>query len=148
MSETERDTETQVLAAADALIDAFARHERDAYFAAFAPDASFVFHHVSEPLPTRAAYEALWRQWEREDGFRVLGCESRARSVQCVGNVALFVHNVRTRVATHAGSETLDERETIAFAKRDGQWLAVHEHLSPHACAAVHDAVNEGEVCA
>ncbi|XQM27237.1 hypothetical protein ACNSZF_13125 [Burkholderia gladioli] len=39
-------TEQQVLAAADVLIDAFARHDREAYFAAFAPEASFVFHHV------------------------------------------------------------------------------------------------------
>jgi len=127
MSETER----QVLAAADALIDAFARHDRDAYFAAFAPQASFVFHHVAAPLPTRAAYEALWREWERDLGFAVLGCESRDRAVQAIGDVAIFTHSVTTRVRTHAGTDTLDERETIVFARAGHRWLAVHEHLSP-----------------
>lgn len=143
MSETPTSTETAVLAAADALIASFARHDRDAYFAAFAPHASFVFHHVSEALPTRAAYEALWRQWERDDGFAVLGCESSERAVQCLGDVAIFTHNVRTQVSTHAGRETLVERETIVFAREGAGWIAVHEHLSPHACVAVQHDVNE-----
>jgi ketosteroid isomerase-like protein len=26
---------------------------------------------------------------------------------------------------------TVRERETIVFERRDGSWLAVHEHLSP-----------------
>lgn len=125
------DTEHHVLAAADALIDAFARHDREAYFAAFAPSASFVFHHVDTPLPSRDAYETLWRQWEREQGFTVLGCESRDRHVQVLGDTAIFTHSVRTRLRTVAGSDTLDERETIVFARAGHRWLAVHEHLSP-----------------
>ena len=125
------DTERQVLEAADALIDAFARHDRDAYFAAFAPNASFVFHHVDTPLQSRAAYEALWREWERDQGFAVLGCESRERTVQSVGDAVIFTHSVRTRVRTHQGTDELDERETIVFARAGHRWLAVHEHLSP-----------------
>lgn len=125
------DIEHQVLAAADALIDAFARHDREAYFAAFAPSASFVFHHVDTPLASRDAYERLWREWEREQGFAVLGCESRDRAVQCIGDTAIFTHSVRTRIRTVAGADTLDERETIVFARTGHRWLAVHEHLSP-----------------
>lgn len=125
------DTEHSVLAAADALIDAFAHHDREAYFAAFAPNASFVFHHVDAPLPSRDAYEALWREWEREQGFTVLGCESRDRHVQVLGDTAIFMHSVRTQIRTVAGADTLDERETIVFARAGHRWLAVHEHLSP-----------------
>jgi ketosteroid isomerase-like protein len=125
------DTERQVLAAADALIEAFARHDRDAYFASFASNASFVFHHVDTPLRTRADYEALWRDWEREQGFAVLGCESRDRDVQVLGDTAVFTHSVRTQLRTVAGADTLNERETIVFARAGHRWLAVHEHLSP-----------------
>ena len=42
---------------------------------------------------------------------------------------ATFVHDVATRVATRAGEESL--RATIVFVRRAGEWLAVHEHLSP-----------------
>jgi hypothetical protein len=34
------------------------------------------------------------------------------------------------------GDATLNERETIVFHRRDGQWIAVHEHLSPRPEAA------------
>lgn len=125
------ETERQVLAAADALIDAFGRHDRDAYFAAFAPHASFVFHHVADPLPTRDVYEALWRKWEHEDRFAVMQCESRDRHVMPLGDSAIFTHTVRTKISTRAGLDTLDERETIVFARAGQRWLAVHEHLSP-----------------
>jgi len=125
------ETEQQVLAAADILIDAFARHDRDAYFAAFAPDATFLFYHVTESLPSRVAYEALWHRLEQEQQFAVLGCESSDRSVQLVGECAIFTHAVRTTVSTRAGRATLDERESIVFARTGGGWLAVHEHLSP-----------------
>ncbi|MBN3728143.1 YybH family protein [Burkholderia sp. Ac-20379] len=125
-------TEQQVMAAADALIDAFGRHDREAYFAAFAPEASFVFHHVDAPLRSREAYAARWREWERDDGFAVLGCESRERAVQLAGDgVAIFTHAVRTTLRTRAGQDVLDERETIVFARAGQRWLAVHEHLSP-----------------
>jgi hypothetical protein len=120
------ETERQVLAAADRLIDAFGRHDRDAYFAAFAPHASFVFHHVADPLPTRDAYEALWRKWEHDDRFAVMQCQSRDRHVMPLGDSAIFTHTVRTLISTRAGLDTLDE-----FARAGQCWLAVHEHLSP-----------------
>ncbi|HEY0128124.1 MAG TPA: hypothetical protein VE568_05985 [Rubrobacter sp.] len=31
----------------------------------------------------------------------------------------MFTHNVQTRVSTHAGEETLRERETIMFAREE-----------------------------
>ncbi|WP_246794057.1 YybH family protein [Burkholderia perseverans] len=125
-------TEQQVMAAADALIDAFGRHDRTAYFAAFAPEATFVFHHVDVPLASRDAYERRWREWERDDGFAVHACESRERAVQLVGDdAAIFTHAVRTTLRTQAGEACLDERETIVFARRGERWLAIHEHLSP-----------------
>jgi ketosteroid isomerase-like protein len=120
-----------LLAAADALIESFGSHDTAAYFDAFAPEASFVFYTTAGRLETREAYERLWHQWEREDGFHVLSCESTDRRVQMLGDVGVFTHSVTT-VAESAGERrTTLERETIVFALREGRWLVVHEHLSP-----------------
>ncbi len=122
----------QVLQAADALIEAFGRHDRDAYFAAFSTDASFVFHHVPESLASREAYEDLWHRWERDTGFTVLACESGNRTVRMLDTrAALFTHTVSTTIRTSEGMQTVVERETIVFVLQGGRWLAIHEHLSP-----------------
>lgn len=123
--------ESEVLAAADALVSDFGAGRVEDYFAHMAPDATFVFHTTPERLGSRDAYRALWERWEREDGFRVLSCASTGRVVQVLGDdVAVLVHDVATRVATNDGEEALAERETIVFARRDGGWRVVHEHLS------------------
>ena len=126
--------ERDVLDAAAALVDAFGRHDVEAYFAAFRPDATFLFHSHPEPVGSRAAYEALWHSWE-EDGFRVLSCRSTDQHVQLLGDVAVFTHRVATRVDTGQSEESLEERETIVFVRdpAGAGWLAVHEHLSPAA---------------
>lgn len=126
------DAEREVRAAAEALVAAFGSHDTAAYFAAFAPEASFVFHSTPDVLADRAAYEDLWAQWESE-GFRVLGCTSRDLRVQPLGaDAAIVTHRVATRVVLDGVEEQLDERESIVFARvDDGRWLAVHEHLSP-----------------
>jgi ketosteroid isomerase-like protein len=121
-----------VLAAADELVRAFGSHDVAAYFAAFRPDATFTFYTHPEPLRSRTAYEELWRGWEA-DGFRVLSCVSSDRHVQDLGDVAVFTHRVATRVVLDGAEQDLDERETIVFTREGGQWLAVHEHLSPAA---------------
>lgn len=124
------DQRAEVLRAAAALVAAFGAHRTAEYFAAFAPEATFVFHDAPAPLPDRAAYEAEWAAWEA-DGFRVEGCETSDTAVQLVApGVAVLTHAVRT---TLAGAEApTAERETIVFRREDdGRWLAVHEHLSP-----------------
>ena len=110
--------ETEVLQAAADLVTAFGSHDTAAYFAAFAPTATFVFHTTPERLEDRAAYERLWRTWEQEDGFRVHGCESRNALVQLLGDVAVFTHDVTTDVEAGGTRETVQERETIVFARR------------------------------
>ncbi len=125
------DMESTILSAADALVDAFARHDRDAYFAAFSPEATFLFYNLDRRLEGRAAYEAEWSLWEERDGFRVLGCRSTDRKIQLVGEVAIFTHAVETEVSIAGETVTNNERETIVFSRDpDGRWLAVHEHLS------------------
>lgn len=117
-------------AAADALLAAFSTHDRDAYFAAFAPEATFVFHTTPRVLGSRAEYEAEWASWEG-DGFHVEGCEAFDRRIDLMTpDVAVLIHRVRTRLA--GVDETQRERETILFRRGEsGAWLAVHEHLSP-----------------
>lgn len=118
-------------AAADRLLAAFAGHDRDAYFAAFAEDATFFFHALAEPLESRAAYEKLWRQWEEEDGFRVLACTATGRQVHLHGDVGILTHHVLTTVSALGSQSTMAERETIVFRRNTaGDWLAIHEHLS------------------
>lgn len=122
----------EVLAAADAVVRAFAGGDSAAYFACFAPEATFVFHTTPQRLGSRAAYEALWEQWVTEDGFRVVACASSNQHVQILGaDSAVFVHDVATVLELGGAREELSERETIVFERRDEVWMAVHEHLSP-----------------
>jgi ketosteroid isomerase-like protein len=126
------DAEDVLRAAAD-LVAAFGRTDTEAYFEAFADQATFLFHTTPGVLASRAEYEALWRSW-LDDGFRVHGCESSDQTVTFVGHggaVAVFTHRVRTDVTVGGERSVLQERETIVFARSTGRWLAVHEHLSP-----------------
>jgi len=126
--------EAAVLAAADACVAAFGSHDRDAYFACFAPDATFIFHTTPGVLVGRAAWEAEWDRLVAEDGFQVLACSSSDRRVQLAGDAAIFTHRVATRALFGGEEVDSDERETIVFQRQaDGSWLAVHEHLSPTA---------------
>jgi uncharacterized protein (TIGR02246 family) len=128
--------EQEVIEAATALVEAFAADDTDAYFGCFAADATFVFHSTPERLDDRAAYEALWRRWVAEDGFAVVSCRSSGRRVQVLGpDAAVLVHDVSTVVRVGGAEERLEERETIVFARREGVWTAVHEHLSPRPVA-------------
>jgi ketosteroid isomerase-like protein len=116
---------------AESLVAAFASSDASAYFAHFHPDATFLFHDTPGLLGSRAEYEALWALWERDDGFRVLACESTNQRVDEHGEVAVFTHSVRTRREIGGQEEVLHERETIVLlGDRDG-WACVHEHLSP-----------------
>ncbi|TFD75270.1 DUF4440 domain-containing protein [Cryobacterium sp. Sr8] len=120
----------QVLSVVDAIIDDFGNHRRDAYFARFSPDATFVFHTVPRRLDSRKAYEELWDEWEASSGFRVHDCTSTDRHIQVFGNAAVFSHDVTSVVEVDGLTDTVFERESIVLEKRDGVWLCVHEHLS------------------
>ncbi|WP_047336025.1 MULTISPECIES: nuclear transport factor 2 family protein [Pseudomonas] len=120
-----------VLNAAAELVAAFARNDREAYFAAFSADASFVFYTLPQPLLSRDAYQALWDQWRAEDGFEVLSCTSSNAVVSLQGDVAVFIHDVATQLRMQGEQHFSQERETIVFRKQQqGLWLACHEHLS------------------
>jgi ketosteroid isomerase-like protein len=124
--------ERDVLAAADALVADFGSGRVEEYFARLAPDATFVFHTSGERLQSRDAYRSVWDRWVADDDFRVLACTSSNRVVQELGEgFAVLAHDVATRVATRDGEQDLAERETIVFGRRNGEWLVVHEHLSP-----------------
>ena len=124
--------EAEVRRAADALVSAFGRGDVEAYFACFAPEATFLFHTTDRLLRSTDEYRREWGQWVAEDGFRVVECTATDRVVQLLGDTAVLTHRVRTTGATNEGQDVLHERETIVFALQDdGRWLAVHEHLSP-----------------
>lgn len=123
--------EAEVEAAAVALIDAFAKNDRPRYFAAFLPEATFVFPIVNRVLTSRADYEAEWQLWVDEDDFQVTECLSLDRMIQVYGDVAIFVHRTVTHSTGTSGTRTLHERETVIFNKVNGIWMAAHEHVSP-----------------
>jgi ketosteroid isomerase-like protein len=132
MTMSERD---QVLKAAAELVSAFARNDREAYFGAFSFEASFVFYTLEQPLLSRDAYQALWDNWRREDGFEVLSCTSSNAFVSLQDDVAVFIHDVATELRMQGEQLFSQERETIVFKKQrfgeqQGRWLACHEHLS------------------
>ena len=129
LNQVEQLTEREVLAAAEQLVGAFSRTDTEAYFAAFAPEASFIFHPEAQRLESRSDYEALWNSW-LADGWSVIGCESTDVRVQLCGTSAVFSHTVKTTTRVKETSETLEERETIVFARDGDRILAVHEHLS------------------
>lgn len=123
-------SETEVLAAADAIIDAFAATDTDAYFAGFDPAASFVFHPEPARLNSRAEYERLWAGWI-ESGWSVTACASSDRLVQCFPGGAVFSHTVATSIDSAEGPDSYVERESIIFrTTEDGGLVAIHEHLS------------------
>ncbi len=125
-----------VLQAAADLVSAFARNDREAYFAAFTADASFVFYTLPQPLLSRDAYQALWDRWRRDEGFEVLSCTSNNAFVSLQGDVAIFIHDVATELRMNGEQFFSQERETIVFKRQgsgtqqEGLWLACHEHLS------------------
>lgn len=123
-------THEDVLAATDRVVAAFAATDTAAYFACFAPDATFVFHTEPATLPDRAAYERVWAEW-LADGWSVEACSSTDRQVQLLGDVAVLNHTVETTTRTPGGSTTTRERESIVFALDGDSVVAVHEHLSP-----------------
>ena len=126
----------EVLDAAAKIVDDFGHHRTAEYFAGFAADASFMFYTHSERLNSRADYQALWQQWETQDGFKVHGCRSSNQLVQLIGDhAAVFSHLVSSDIEFGGEVSTIAERETIVFAKRNGGWVAVHEHLSPETAA-------------
>ena len=130
MSEPVDDAQ-QVQQAADALLAAFGEGRVEDYFACFDPGATFLFHTTDVRLESLADYRDLWSRWEAEDGFRVRSCASTGQRVQLLGDVAVFLHDVRTEVTAGGEDAVLLERETIVFARGDGgAWRAVHEHLS------------------
>lgn len=116
--------------AAAAIVDAFAATDTERYFAAFAPDATFIFHTEAARLDSRAAYERIWAEW-LESGWRVLSCASTDSRVQVFDGGGIFTHTVDTTVSTADGVESYRERETIVFTLQGDQLIAVHEHLSP-----------------
>jgi ketosteroid isomerase-like protein len=127
----EAQTADAVLAAARDLVRAFGEHDTAGYFGCFAPDATFIFYTTADRLTSREQYQRLWRQWEEQDGLRVLSCRSVRPSVQMLGDAAVFTHEVTTVVRGTDGEQTLRERETIVFRREASRWVAVHEHLSP-----------------
>ena len=123
------DQTLQVRQAAADLVAAFASNDSARYFACFSEDATFLFHTLAHPLLSRRAYEQLWAQWQAE-GFAVLACQSSNVHISLQGELAIFIHDVATRIRIAGEEHALSERETIVFRRQDERWLACHEHLS------------------
>ncbi len=116
---------------AESLVAAFAASDAATYFSHFHPEATFLFHDTPGLVRSRADYEALWAEWERDAGFRVLACESTDQHVQQHGDLAVFTHTVHTRRLVDDTEEELHERETIVLRREGDTWTSMHEHLSP-----------------
>ncbi len=136
LSDNNDSDELEALAAVDAIIGNFGAHRRDAYFAGFAPEATFLFYTSDIRLESRAEYKALWASWETDNAFHVLSCRSTNRRIQIFGHVAVFSHDVETTLTMEGVEETVYERESVILERRADAWLGIHEHLSAGAAAA------------
>lgn len=119
----------EVREAYEQLMNAFADGDTDRYFACFHEDSWFVF--PGEPvLEPRSTYRSAWSRW-RDEGIRFTDVVADDVRMRVFGETAVVTHRIATTV-TARGKATVDrERESIIFARTDGRWLAVHEHLSP-----------------
>ena len=115
----------------DSLVAAFASSDSDRYFAHFDPEATFLFYDTAHRIESRADYHAMWAEWEREAGFRVLACTSTAQRVHEYGDLAVFTHHVHTVRLLNDTEDEVFERETIVLRRDGDTWICVHEHLSP-----------------
>lgn len=124
-------TVEDVAAAAQAIVTAFAANDEADYFGRFAPDCSFAFHTDGVIHTDRDAWQQGWQQL-RAEGWEVVACRSLVTHIQLIPQGGIFVHELETTARTGSGSdtETYRERETIVFTRRDGELLAIHEHLS------------------
>lgn len=124
--------ERAVREAVDRIVAAFADNRVDDYFAAFHPNATFVFHTEDRRLESAEDYRTRLESWMRDDGFRVLRCRTFDTRVQLWNGAAVVSHTVETNLSLRGAETTGLERETIVLVRQDdGRWLAVHEHLSP-----------------
>jgi uncharacterized protein (TIGR02246 family) len=118
----------EVRAAHDRLMSSFVAGDAERYFSCFHEDASFYF--AGDPLlEPRSAYEAAWKTWERE-GIPFTDVVAEDVRIRVFGSTAVVTHIVRQASAEQDEGR---ERESIVFARVDGEWLAVHEHLSEDA---------------
>ena len=123
---------SQVLEAYERLVSAFREGRLGDKFACFAPEATVV--DGAQWFSSLDEYRSAWERWAagEQDGSAVLSVDTRVVKLHMLGDVAVLVHSIHMRQRTNAGEETVHERETIVFAKQsDGQWLVVHQHLSP-----------------
>lgn len=134
-------TVDDIAAAAQAIVTAYAANDEADYFARFAPDCSFAFHTDGVIHTERDAWQQGWREL-RAEGWEVVDCHSLVSHIQLIPEGGIFVHELETTARTGADTEIYRERETIVFTLRDGELLAIHEHLST-IDAAVADITNE-----
>jgi len=118
------------------LLVAFGHHDKDAYFACFHPDATFLFYNSDETGLTKTRYQQMWDSWEKEHGFKVLECRSTNKQLTVMGDTAIFTHEVATKTEWEGEQNLLCERESIIFVRNESDsWLCVHEHLSANEVA-------------
>lgn len=121
-----------VTAAADAILRAYRDGDDEAYLAAFAPDATFVLPGEPRRLDATDAYRARLRTHRVRHGSRVLAATSANRHVRRYGDTAVLTHDLRTLLVEDGATRTVDERETLVFARDTyGFRVAVHLHRSP-----------------
>jgi hypothetical protein len=114
-------TVDDIAAAAQAIVTAYAANDEADYFARFAPDC--------EIHTARDEWQQGWREL-RAEGWEVVDCHSLVTHIQLIPEGGIFVHELETTARTGDETETYKERETIVFTRRDGELIAIHEHLS------------------
>jgi uncharacterized protein (TIGR02246 family) len=124
------DPRTEIAAIVDARAAAIRAGDAEAIAARIAPDVvSFDVIVPLRSLGAGAVRERLQRWFDSYDGH--IGCEVRDLVVRADGDVA-FSHALMGMSGTLKSGTAVSMwvRSTIGWERRDGRWLAVHEHMS------------------
>ncbi|TQK17642.1 ketosteroid isomerase-like protein [Microbacterium sp. SLBN-154] len=122
--------EAHIRAKLAGLSEAFASNDVEAYLAGFHEEATFQFHYSPRLVDGRDEYRRLWREWEQNDGFRILRSVTSDLTIRISSSVCVVVQSLDMTYAVGDRVIPSAERQTLVFAQ-DAGWLAIHEHNSP-----------------
>ncbi|HWO69487.1 MAG TPA: nuclear transport factor 2 family protein [Actinomycetota bacterium] len=125
--------DAEVLATVEGLEARLDAGDLDAYFAGFAPDATFLFYNEERRLESTAEYRALLEERIAGSGLRFLDRLRSEVRVQRWEDVAVVTFLDEATYEWEGDRETTRGRASWVL-RRDGErWVVIHVHISPAA---------------
>jgi len=123
--------DAEVLATVEGLEARLDAGDLDAYFAGFAPDATFVFHDEERRLESPGEYRALLEERIAGSGLRFLDRRRSEVRVQRWEDGAVVSFLDEATYEWEGDRETTRGRASWVLRREGGRWVVVHVHISP-----------------